>query len=239
MSLVIVIILILVILVGPLVILAHTTLHLAQERDHLRLYLVASENERDHFKGKSQQAYAEVNSLKTTIQRLTAEGSPERVQALEAELAQARQEHEAKIQQYTEHVQVLQNVGSHWADERDSLGEELRVTRQQLAEAGTRVQTLEEGFRNARDERNQARVRVQELESAIRSHYEARGHQKCWLNDQALYAVLDHQLPDTDPTQGRSLPELLAGCTAYWLGQMGMGDLVPEHMELDKKDVMQ
>jgi len=87
-------------------------------------------------------------------------------------------------------------------------------------------------------ERDRLRGRAHALEEAIVKHRNASGHDRCFLNDHDLYRAYDPQLPKIDPAGGEPLPTLLAGCAAYWLGQFGMPDKVPDKMEVAKKDVM-
>lgn len=60
--------------------------------------------------------------------------------------------------------------------------------------------------------------RARELLSFITKHRDAKGHDRCWLNDCELYvaAGLDPEDPALPP-----LPEFIRCCTAYWVGQSG------------------
>lgn len=58
------------------------------------------------------------------------------------------------------------------------------------------------------------RTYIAKLEAAIRKHRDARGHNRCWLDDQELYSVL----PETIDTKDFKLPpkdEFLKECTKY------------------------
>lgn len=55
--------------------------------------------------------------------------------------------------------------------------------------------------------------RIHELETAIRKHRDAKGHDRCWLDDIELYKVLGEESPDL------SLPpkdEFLRECEKYY-----------------------
>ena len=60
----------------------------------------------------------------------------------------------------------------------------------------------------------QMRKEIMRLRNAIREHRDEKGHGRCWLDDQRLYAVLlenqtaDFSLPSRD--------EFLASCALYW-----------------------
>lgn len=60
----------------------------------------------------------------------------------------------------------------------------------------------------------QMRKEITRLRNAIREHRDEKGHGRCWLDDQRLYAVLlenqtaDFSLPSRD--------EFLANCGLYW-----------------------
>ena len=60
----------------------------------------------------------------------------------------------------------------------------------------------------------QMRKEITRLRNAIREHRNEKGHGRCWLDDQRLYAVLlENQTADF------SLPsreEFLTNCAAYW-----------------------
>ena len=59
--------------------------------------------------------------------------------------------------------------------------------------------------------------RISKLETAIRTHRDQRGDDRCWLDDAALYAVLDDGV---DPySVDATLPprkEFLESCSRYW-----------------------
>jgi hypothetical protein len=58
------------------------------------------------------------------------------------------------------------------------------------------------------------RARVAELEAGIRAHRDARGHDRCWIDDLALYALLPGE-----PLADLRLPprcEFMAECERYW-----------------------
>jgi hypothetical protein len=62
-------------------------------------------------------------------------------------------------------------------------------------------------------EQDEERVR---LESAIRTHRDQRGDDRCWLDDHALYSVLDDA---PEPSNHLALPpkcEFLKSCERYW-----------------------
>jgi len=63
---------------------------------------------------------------------------------------------------------------------------------------------------------NRLRAEVEQLRQAIRDHRDSKGHDRCWLNDRALYEVLGEPIPDP------CMPErskFLEGCRAYVDGQ--------------------
>lgn len=66
--------------------------------------------------------------------------------------------------------------------------------------------------------------RIQNLEEAIRKHRDAKGHDRCWLNDKELYKVL----PETSPSEPELPPtkaEFMEGCRKYCDGQYeGLND---------------
>lgn len=60
-----------------------------------------------------------------------------------------------------------------------------------------------------------AATEIARLRRAIADHRDARGHDRCWLDDLALYRVLGGEIPGS----GLALPprcEFLARCEAYW-----------------------
>jgi len=59
-----------------------------------------------------------------------------------------------------------------------------------------------------------ARQRVDALESAIRRHRDERGHNRCWLDDGELYAVLPEGTPP--PTTLPPHDEFLSACERFW-----------------------
>jgi chromosome segregation ATPase len=97
---------------------------------------------------------------------------------------------------------------------------------------------LAQELRGAVNDRDWALDRVGKLESAVVKHRDARGHARCFKNDLELYAAVNPDWPVVDPCGEQSLPELMAGCAAYWLGQIGLENLVPDKMEVDKREVM-
>jgi hypothetical protein len=60
-----------------------------------------------------------------------------------------------------------------------------------------------------------ARARVQELETAVATHMNAKGHQRCWINDLELYRVIKPEV-DKMSLALPCLPEFLHNCTVYW-----------------------
>lgn len=67
----------------------------------------------------------------------------------------------------------------------------------------------------AADRVEQAEAEVERLRAAIRAHRDQRGHDRCRLDDDDLYAVLPEGRGDADTT----LPpqeEFLKGCALYW-----------------------
>lgn len=57
-------------------------------------------------------------------------------------------------------------------------------------------------------------TRVAELEAAIRNHRDQRGDDRCWLDDDALYAVLPEGKGEAD-TRLHCPEEMLANCQRY------------------------
>lgn len=60
-----------------------------------------------------------------------------------------------------------------------------------------------------------AATEIARLRRAIRIHRDARGHDRCWLDDIELYRVLGGEIPGSDP----ALPprcEFLERCATYW-----------------------
>jgi hypothetical protein len=60
----------------------------------------------------------------------------------------------------------------------------------------------------------EAQTEVLRLREAIRLHRDERGHDRCWLDDMRLYAVLGENSGD------QTLPpkcEFLTNCEIYWL----------------------
>lgn len=60
------------------------------------------------------------------------------------------------------------------------------------------------------------RDRILLLESAIRTHRDAHGHNRCWLNDCALYRVLEEK-SEVSPAMP-PLDEFMQRCAEYWAG---------------------
>jgi len=54
------------------------------------------------------------------------------------------------------------------------------------------------------------------LAKAIRKHRDAKGHERCWLNDIELYKILNEPIPDQELPP---LPEFMGECAKYWQGQ--------------------
>jgi hypothetical protein len=61
---------------------------------------------------------------------------------------------------------------------------------------------------------SQQQERIDQLEAAIRKHRDARGHDRCWENDQELYAALGEATP-VDPGLP-SREEFLTNCARYF-----------------------
>lgn len=57
--------------------------------------------------------------------------------------------------------------------------------------------------------------RVVQLETAIRKHRDARGHDRCFENNEDLYKLLPDYKGPTDPKLPPK-PEFLAGCDRYY-----------------------
>lgn len=59
------------------------------------------------------------------------------------------------------------------------------------------------------------RSRFERLECAVKKHRDARGHDRCWLDDQELYAALGESI---DPKDFALPPacEFLERCIEYW-----------------------
>lgn len=56
------------------------------------------------------------------------------------------------------------------------------------------------------------RVEVERLRQEIRDHRDSRGHDRCWLNDRALYEALGEPIPDPGmPARDK----FLEGCRVY------------------------
>jgi len=64
-------------------------------------------------------------------------------------------------------------------------------------------------------EREQYRLEVAKLREAIRKHMSERGHNRCWLDDLELYAVLDPKF-DKMNLQLPPLPEFIHNCCVFW-----------------------
>lgn len=60
----------------------------------------------------------------------------------------------------------------------------------------------------------QMRKEITRLRNAIREHRNEKGHGRCWLDDQRLYAVL----PENEPANLTLPPrdEFLSNCAMYW-----------------------
>lgn len=56
--------------------------------------------------------------------------------------------------------------------------------------------------------------RITYLETAIRKHRDARGHDRCWENDQELYRALPETVPDSPQLPPE--PEFMANCKLYY-----------------------
>jgi hypothetical protein len=94
--------------------------------------------------------------------------------------------------------------------ERDNLREKFRLAQQQAANLNQDLGEMERL-------RNQAMAERDALRAAIRAHRDARGHDRCWENDVALYRVLGEPVPD-----GPGLPshgEFIMKCEEYFAGQ--------------------
>lgn len=63
--------------------------------------------------------------------------------------------------------------------------------------------------------RDDARAKLAELKMAIREHQEAKGHNRCWLDDLELYKKID---PGSDKMNLGlpALPEFIHNCAVYW-----------------------
>lgn len=57
----------------------------------------------------------------------------------------------------------------------------------------------------------------QRLKDAIRKHRDARGHDRCWENDQELYALLGEGVPTSPELPPRE--EFMEGCSRYYADQ--------------------
>jgi len=53
------------------------------------------------------------------------------------------------------------------------------------------------------------------LENAVFDHMNAKGHDRCWLNDLALYKVVKPEV-DTMDFKLPELPEFMNHCALYW-----------------------
>lgn len=61
----------------------------------------------------------------------------------------------------------------------------------------------------------EANKEIDRLREAIRDHRDQKRHDRCWLDDLALYAVLPEEPPaDAGELPGRS--EFLLGCERYY-----------------------
>jgi hypothetical protein len=60
----------------------------------------------------------------------------------------------------------------------------------------------------------QLRKEITQLRNAIREHRNEKGHGRCWLDDQRLYAVLPENQKANFSLPARD--EFLANCAAYW-----------------------
>ena len=56
--------------------------------------------------------------------------------------------------------------------------------------------------------------KVQGLRDAIRKHRDERGHDRCWLDDQALYQALPEATPGDLALPPKD--EFIANCHRYW-----------------------
>lgn len=81
------------------------------------------------------------------------------------------------------------------------LKRKLRKTKARLTETATKLV--------------EATVEIARLRCAIRDHRDQKLHDRCWLDDQELYAVLPEGLPDGT---GELPPknEFLSGCARYY-----------------------
>ena len=60
-----------------------------------------------------------------------------------------------------------------------------------------------------------AQDRTYQLETAIANHMNAKGHERCWLNDLELYSVIDPEF-DKMKLALPCMPEFLHQCCLYW-----------------------
>jgi len=65
------------------------------------------------------------------------------------------------------------------------------------------------------------RARIAVLEAAIRKHRDYKGHDRCWANDQELYAVLGEQVPASPelPPKDEFLAQCAVWCPQYYDSQ--------------------
>jgi hypothetical protein len=76
---------------------------------------------------------------------------------------------------------------------------------------------------------NLRKRRIAELENAIRTHRDARGDDRCWLDDQTLYAVL----PEGAKSNTALPPEktFLANCKRFWTSRQD-----PNHAYISEQE---
>ncbi len=77
-----------------------------------------------------------------------------------------------------------------------------------------RVQEIVSAAGGALTERSALEVRVIELEAAIRTHRDERGDDRCWLDDNELYAVLGDTTQPVFTLPPRA--EFLGNCARFW-----------------------
>lgn len=67
----------------------------------------------------------------------------------------------------------------------------------------------------AENRQNYAKFEFQKLFLGIRKHMDAKGHDRCWLNDLELYQLVDPKY-DRMRMELPCLPEFLNNCCIYW-----------------------
>lgn len=209
--------------------------HIAIKHNEQVASLQEVQHERNVAVEAKNNAYAEINSLKTIIKRQNDELAGCQVSPhLEQQLQQAENE----CMSWQERHKAAEGLKQHAELQLRQAEQARKVADQRLVELVKQHEAQDASHLLACKQRDAAKARVHALEEAIVKHRNARGHARCLKNDHELYAAYDPKLVEIDPCDGQSLPELMAGCTAYWLGQLGLADHVPDKMEIVKEDVM-